>query len=54
MSKNLHLGADIFNMIDWKGVGTTLGMMKDTEVTNDLKVVHGSQNDGHQKNYLIK
>ena len=28
---------------------STLGKMKDTEVTNVLKMVHGWQNDGYQK-----
>ena len=41
MSKNLHCHEIIFNMIDWKGVGTSLGKMKDTDVTNVLKMVHG-------------
>ena len=30
MSKNLQWDTDIFNMIDWKGVGSTLGKTKDT------------------------
>ena len=41
MSKNLHWDDNIFKMIDWKGMGSTLGKMKDTEVTNILKMVHG-------------
>ena len=42
MSKNLHWDENIFQMIDWKGMEKTLGnKMKDTEVTNVLKMVHG-------------
>ena len=52
MSKNLHWNGDIFNMIDWKGMETTLGKIKDTEVTNVLKMVHGWQKYGYQK-YLF-
>ena len=40
MSKNLHWDDNIFKMIDWKGMESTLGKMKDTEVTNVLKMVH--------------
>ena len=36
-------------MVDWKGMGATWGKMKDTEATNVLKMVHGWQNDGYQK-----
>ena len=49
MSKNLHWDKTILNMIEWKGMETRLDKMKDTEVTNVLKMVHGWQNDGYQK-----
>ena len=52
MSKNQHWDDKIFNMIAWKGMESALGKMKDTEVTNVLKMVHGWQHDGYQK-YLF-
>ena len=30
-------------------MGASLNKMKDTEATNVIKMVHGWQNDGHQK-----
>ena len=41
MSKHLHWNKPILNMIEWKGMETILGKIKDTEVTNILKMVHG-------------
>ena len=49
MSKNLHWDNKIFNMIAWKGMESALGKMKDTEVTNVIKMAHGWQHDGYQK-----
>ena len=49
MSKNLHWDEGIFQMIDWAGMEATLKKMKDTEVTNVLKMAHGWQHDGDQK-----
>ena len=49
MSKNKHWTRDIYNTIDWEAMGSALRKMKDTEATNVIKMVHGWQYDGHQK-----
>ena len=41
MSKNPHWDTNIFDMIAWKGMESALGKMRDTEVTNVMKMVHG-------------
>ena len=52
ISKNLLWNEKIFQMVDWKGMESTLKKMNDTEVTNVLKMAHGWQHDGYQK-YLF-
>ena len=36
-------------MIEWKAMGSSLRKMKDTEVINVIKMVHGWQHDEYQK-----
>ena len=52
MSKNKHWTRDIYNTIDWEAMGSVLRKMKDTEATNVIKMVHGWQYDGHQKDFF--
>ena len=49
MSKKLYWDEKIFQMVDWKGMESSLKKMKDTEVTNVLKMAHGWQHDGYQQ-----
>ena len=54
MGKNPHWNKEIFNMLDWKEMGAFLGKMPETMVTNTLKLVHGWQNDSHQKDLFYE
>ena len=47
--KNPHWTKTGFDTIDWESMGLCLGKMKDTKVTNVLKMAHGWQHDGYQK-----
>ena len=50
--KNKHWNDDIFDSIDWEAIGASMKKLAATSamrVTNVLKLVHGWQNDGQQK-----
>ena len=50
--KNMHWNEAIFESIDWDAIGTCMKKMvskSGMQVTNALKLVHGWQNDGQQK-----
>ena len=47
--KYTHWTNNIFEMVDWEGMGQCLAKMKDTKVTHVLKMVHGWQHVGNQK-----
>ena len=49
MSKNKHWTRDIYDTVDWEAMGSVLRKMKDTVAKNVIKMVHGWQHDGHQK-----
>ena len=55
LGKNPHWTQDIFNTIDWQAMDTCMYKMANKSgsmVTNVLKLVHGWQNDGQQKELL--
>ena len=50
--KNMHWNEAIFDSIDWDAIGTCMKKMASKSgmrVINALKLVHGWQNDGQQK-----
>ena len=49
LARNPHWTQQIFDTIDWESMELCLGKMKDTKVTNVLKMAHGWQHDGYQK-----
>ena len=49
MSKHKHWNKEMFDMIEGKAMGSLLRKMKDIEVINVIKMVHGWKYDGYQK-----
>ena len=49
MGKNSHWTEEVFNIVDWVGIGVYMGKIKETRLTNVLTLVHGWQNDKQQK-----
>ncbi len=49
LRKNKHWTTEIFDKLEWTSMGSSLRKMKDIEVTNVIKLVHGWQHHGYQK-----
>ena len=47
LGKNKLWLEEIFNLVDWEGVGAYMNSLKAIRATNVVKFVHDWQHDGH-------